>query len=317
MHQCKVKTTNSSKITNDEYQRVYKEVNDETFFYPLNKIYQQYALSNISQLVLHQKQFAIPMKRNLFRLLEIKGSIQGQKVKFLIDTGAQISAIRPHLLQKLNLKKYPSLEVEGFGGTKSQLETVVVEQLAFGEIEVINHPMVLLSAQTFSLKIANLELISFDAILGWDILSRIDFELVDVSQTFKCIQNEYRFKYPNSIIGSFPLIIGRRQNEVVKIGIDTGAYYGWISKNYLAKHQIEGIEIETLSYGVNGKEKNQTQLVQDFDVLLDRGYIKLNELIQGPCEMFTHFHYDMILGNEIFKGRRIRFINSASMVLFT
>ena len=132
MHQCKVKTTNSSKITNDEYQRVYKEVNDETFFYPLNKIYQQYALSNISQLVLHQKQFAIPMKRNLFRLLEIKGSIQGQKVKFLIDTGAQISAIRPHLLQKLNLKKYPSLEVEGFGGTKSQLETVVVEQLAFG-----------------------------------------------------------------------------------------------------------------------------------------------------------------------------------------
>ena len=97
--------------------------------------------------------------------------LQAGKVKFLIDTGAQISAIRPHLLQKLNLKKYPSLEVEGFGGTKSQLETVVVEQLAFGEIEVINHPMVLLSAQTFSLKIANLELISFDAILGWDILS--------------------------------------------------------------------------------------------------------------------------------------------------
>ena len=77
-----------------------------------------------------------------------------------------------------------------------------------------------------------------------------------------------------------------------------------------------GMTLETIEK-VDGKEKNQTQLVQDFDVLLDRGYIKLNELIQGPCEMFTHFHYDMILGNEIFKGRRIRFINSASMVLFT
>ena len=85
----------------------------------------------------------------------------------------------------------------------------------------------------------------------------------------------------------------------------------------MEKHQIEGIHIETLSYGVNGKEKNQTQLVQDFDVLLDHGYIKLKEIMQGPCEIFGHFHYDMILGNEIFNGRRIRFINSASMVLFT
>ena len=317
MHQCKVQANASSKITKQEYQHVYQEVKSEDFFDSLKKVYAQYQISNISELKMHQETFSLPMKRNLFRLLEINGTIHRQKVRFLVDTGAQISAIRPELLQSLNLKKYPPLEVGGFGGSKAKLETVVVDQLSFGEIEVLNHPMIVLSQETFQMKLGPFDLLKFDAILGWDILSRIDFELDDVSHTFKCVKNEYRFKYPNMILGGFPFIIGRRQNELVKIGIDTGAFYGWVSKDYIAQHHFETVEIETLSYGVNGKEKTKTKMIPQIDVLLDHGYIQLTELLQGPCEIYPNFHYDMILGNEIFKGRRIRFINSASMVLFT
>lgn len=317
MHTCKVKSTKPANIQKNEYMNIYKKVHNEDFANPYAQVYRQFPHTSISQFVFEEKTFSLPMKRNLFRLLEIKGKINQHKVTLLIDTGAQISAMRCSLFEKLNLKAYPPLEIGSFGGSKIDLETVVVEEFAFGKMKVLNHPMIVLGEDTLQMKIGPLNLIHFDAILGWDILSRIDFELDDIAHQFKVIENTYRFKYPNFIKGSFPFMIGRRQNELVKLGIDTGSYYSWISKDYMETNQMEKMEIETLSYGVHGKEKNASQMALHYDVLLDRGYIVLSELIQGPCQIFSHFKYDAVLGNEIFKGRRIRFLNSASMVLFT
>ena len=148
------------------------------------------------------------------------------------------------------------------------------------------------------------------------ILSRFDFELDDITHTFKYIQNEYRFKYPNMIKGSFPLMLCRRCNEVIPVGIDTGAYFSWISKDYMDEHHLEGTEVEAIAYGVHGKEVLKTSMAKSFDLLLDRGFIQLYDVMQGPCSLFPDFTYAAILGNEVFKGRRIRFLNSASMVLF-
>lgn len=317
MHICKVQSSKPTNITKQEYQEIYQKIQSEQFFQSLKQIYQQYPFHPISELHIIEPQYQCKMKRNIFRLLEIKGTIQNHKVSFLIDTGAQISAIRDTFYQKLGIKTYKSIDVGSFGGGNSSLESVVVSHLQVGGIEIINHPMLVLSKDTFSMKLMGVDLLQFDAILGWDVLSRIDFELDDISHTFKLIDNSYRFKYPNAIKGGFPFMIGRRKNEVIKIGIDTGAFYSWISKDYMKEHQLKGHSVETISYGVHGKEINQTQLLADFDVLLDRGYIKLKDIMQGPCHIYPSFHYDMILGNEIFKGRRIRFLNSASMVLFT
>lgn len=317
MHKCKVQSTKPANIQKEEYNSIYHQIKHDDFFQPLNKLYQQYPYSALSQIILEAKSFHIPMKRNLIQLLEIKGRIHQEKVRFLIDTGAQISAIRAPLFKKLGLKTFPALEIGSFGGNKVALESVVVDVLAFGKIKVLHHPMIVLDDHTFQMKVGPIDLLSFDAILGWDILSRIDFELDDIQHCFKVVEQNVRFKYPNAIKGSFPFMLARGRNEVLKLGIDTGAYYSWISKDYMKEHQIQGIPIETISYGVHGKEKNPSQMMPQFDLLLDRGYIQLTEIIQGPCDIFSTFHYDAILGNEIFKGRRIRFLNSVSMVLFT
>lgn len=317
MHSCKVTSKTGGYITNMEYQECIQVLKHSDFHHTLKQLYYNLQRSDLSMLMWQERSCELPMKRNLFRLLEIKGRIQGQEVIFLIDTGAQISAFRRSRFEKLHMEAVQSLEVASFGGGKEQLSVTIAESVEIGCVKVCNLPMIILDETNFSMKIAGFDLMRFDAILGWDVLSRIDFELDDIQHVFRIVENTYRFKYPNAVKGSFPMMLGRRANEVVRLGIDTGSYYSWISKEYMEAHEMESETVETLAYGVHGKEAVVTGQARQFDVLLDRGYIVLKDMIQGPCELFQGFHYDAILGNEIFKGRRIRFLNSASMVLFT
>ena len=70
-----------------------------------------------------------------------------------------------------------------------------------------------------------------------------------------------------------------------------------------------------MGVGVHGFEKLPMKIVEQLQVTLDRGAITLKDTMSGRCDLFNGFTFDGVFGNEIFKGRRIRLINSKQVVL--
>lgn len=74
-------------------------------------------------------------------------------------------------------------------------------------------------------------------------------------------------------------------------------------------------EVKGLGFGVHGMESMQMKMFKNVEVYVDRAKIRLTHTISGPVDMFDRFTFDGVFGNEVFKGRRIRFVNSKSMIL--
>ncbi|EFP61975.1 hypothetical protein HMPREF0983_01476 [Erysipelotrichaceae bacterium 3_1_53] len=70
-----------------------------------------------------------------------------------------------------------------------------------------------------------------------------------------------------------------------------------------------------MGFGVHGLEKMDLKIVKEWTLFVDKAEITLKDTMTGRVDLFEHFTFDGVFGNEIFKRRRIRIINSAGMVL--
>ena len=109
---------------------------------------------------------------------------------------------------------------------------------------------------THLLKFGNIDLFTFDGILGWDILSTIDFELDDIAKQMKVLKNRFRFDHPNMIMGSFPFFIVKTPDDKIGIfGFDSGSKISWIGEHAIEKFQYQiADEGTTFGFGVHGLE---------------------------------------------------------------
>ena len=258
------------------------------------------------------------MKRNLFGLLVVPVYINHCLCHFILDTGAQISTIRQKTLDKLGLKKKnQTIEVGSIGGKQKHLDSIVIDDMQIGGIAYRNKAMIVLSQDAFSLRFGNIDMLSFDGLLGWDVLSTLDFELDDIAHECKVLKNRFRFPNPNMIPGDFPfLLVKDEKGKVLTFGFDSGSKRSWLGEDSMRKHGWEEEqEVKGLGFGVHGMESMQMKMFKNVEVYVDRAKIRLTHTISGPVDMFDRFTFDGVFGNEVFKGRRIRFVNSKSMIL--
>lgn len=266
----------------------------------------------------HKDVFELPMKSTLLGLFTIPVYVNDKKLKFIIDTGAQTSAIRETSAHKLKLPKTKGcLTVGSIGGGEKTVGGYICDRFVFGGIEYENLPLLKLDAKQFSMSVLGYDLIQFDGILGWDLLSSLDFELDDISKTFKVLKNIYRFEYQNMVKGEFPtfLVIDQNGRECV-FGFDSGSKISWISKSYIKKAGLHvDHEIEMIGYGVHGKEVMRQDVVKNLVFYIDRAKITFFDIVTGRGDIYPDFMFDGVFGNEIFRNRRIRILNSKEMVL--
>lgn len=262
--------------------------------------------------------FVLPMKATLFSLYTIPVYVNGKKHQFLIDTGAQVSAIREQNAKKLQLAHAKgNITIGSVGGSEQSVSAYYCKQFRFGGIYYENLPLLKLDEQQFALKFMGFDLIGFDGILGWDLLQHLDFEFDDLDHQFKVLKNIYRFEYKNMVKGPFPTFLVQDQNgnECV-FGFDSGSHHSWLSKQYIQKYDLPvKKEIEMIGYGVHGKEVMKQELVQSASFFLDRAKIEFHMIMSGRGNIYPNYIFDGVLGNEIFKNRRLRIINSKEMVL--
>lgn len=315
---CKVKTAQPCIIDSYDYQKWYEITRNGNFLNSIQGARESILGSIKEEKVVYQDEFTLPMKRNIFGLLVVPVYINHCLCHFILDTGAQISTVRQKTLDKLGLnKKNQTIEVGSIGGKQKHLDSIVIDCMQFGGIAYRNKAMVVLSQDAFSLRFANVDMLTFDGLLGWDVLSTLDFELDDISHECKVLKNHFRFPNPNMIPGDFPfLLVKDERGKVLTFGFDSGSKRSWFSEDSMKKHGWEEEqEIKALGFGVHGMESMQMKMFKNAIVYVDRAKIQLTHTVSGPVDMFDRFSFDGVFGNEVFKGRRIRFVNSKSMVL--
>lgn len=319
IHRVKVQECASAAITEVEYKHCLNRIRE--YVGPLSESASYQMLCSSSKppaMIQKQETFERKMRRNLFGLYEISVWINEKRFNFIIDSGAQISGIRRRCLEQLHLQTIQGkLEIGSVGAKKMMLEAVMASSVDIGGISWQHVPLVILEQQQFSMPFFHHDLLRFDGILGWDLLSQIDFEMDTIAGRFKVFPNRFRLDHPNLLSCSFPAVLVRNEkNEVSLFGIDSGAKQSWLGEAYVREKGLQIVsEAKVIGFGVHGKEEMQTPIIDSLILRLDRASIELRGSITAFVEIFPGCPFDGIFGNEIFAGRRIRFVNSRKTVL--
>lgn len=266
----------------------------------------------------NKEAFQLPLRHNVFGLFLVPIQIHSRTYWFILDTGAQISGIRKHIVDQYHLEKQAgSLPVGSVGGTQKALPGYCLHALHIGNICFQNLPVLGLDAQDFSLRFGGIDLISFDGILGWDILSQLDFEIDDVAKQFKVLKNRYSFTYPNMIRASFPIFLMKdKNNRTLLMGFDSGSKQSWMNEPLC---QTLGYRFspafEAMGFGVHGLEQMEIKMVKEMELYVYKAKISMKNIRTGRTNIFPNLEFSGILGNEIFRNRRIRILNSQAMIL--
>ena len=223
IHRVKVQECASAAITEVEYKHCLNRIRE--YVGPLSESASYQMLCSSSKppaMIQKQETFERKMRRNLFGLYEISVWINEKRFNFIIDSGAQISGIRRRCLEQLHLQTIQGkLEIGSVGAKKMMLEAVMASSVDIGGISWQHVPLVILEQQQFSMPFFHHDLLRFDGILGWDLLSQIDFEMDTIAGRFKVFPNRFRLDHPNLLSCSFPAVLVRNEkNEVSLFGID-------------------------------------------------------------------------------------------------
>jgi len=318
-HRCK--TTTITEVVLDDERTIDKRAKLKRALepYTMNRTFQNLLQGDYcAQLSFFDSSFCIPMKRSLLGLYLIPVKIGQTYYHFVLDSGAQISGIHPAIAKAHHAQKLPgTLSIGSVGGKEKAMAGYMLEEVHIGALTIRHFPVVALSPSQFQINIAQYEWHLLDGILGWDILSQLDFELDDVDGAFKVMENRYRFSYPNMVKTTFPLFLMKDgKGNLCTMGFDSGARNSWMNKDAMQAYGYSlSKETNMLGYGVHGLEEMKVRLISEMELNLYKANIRLKNVVTGRTDIFPSVTFDGIVGNEIFRHRRIRLINSKEMVL--
>ena len=131
------------------------------------------------------------------------------------------------------------------------------------------------------------------------------------------MKNRFRIPYPNMLKGSFPcFLVKRADQEISLFGFDSGSRVSWIGDQAIQEHALTVVhEGSAMGFGVHGLERMDLKIIKQWTLYLDKAEITLKDTMTGRVRLFDDFAFDGVFGNEIFRKRRIRILNSANMVL--
>lgn len=277
------------------------------------KTYDGRAFFKDRKIIKHTPTFTMKMKQDKVGLYVCDVLIQGKAVSMLIDTGAQCSVLFESTLA--TVKSTPTnhdMEMGSFGGKRAKAKTISVERVYFGSVELQNQPFVVIDDKHFTIPLVKINLMDFDGILGWDVLSHLDFELDDVHKTFSMIEPQEDFPIQNFIPSAFPTCIVIDSNKEASIfGFDSGARESWLGENYMQQTNIDVISsVRPLSMGVHGMERVETMLADYLQLYLYDTRMVFDKIMSGPVNIIEHVEFAGVLGNKIFKSRKLQIYSS-------
>lgn len=296
------KTVQKNYTTHDEYERVFGRFQRIPTFNLNHKIEKRMYTHRVS----------LPLKKHMSKVFSIEATINGQKLRLLVDTGAQISALFDDVNVELQEEK-ETLQVGSVSGAQQQQKLYRAKQVMFGSIEVFHMAFTKLKRDKF--KVLGINVLRIDGILGWDVLSQFDFSL---SERFITFYDNIETKVPSNMISTtFPTLLATDvQGNMIVFGFDSGAHYSWLAESEIKRYTLRvKDEGNALTMGVHGLEKIPVKIIQQAKYFLGNHSVFLKDVHTGYTQIFSNFKYNGILGNELLRGMKIYFINSKSTMI--
>lgn len=305
-----------TKVRNSKaYTRIQESMIHESY-YKYRDLFKDIQLKDSylkREIIVHISSFTMRIKKTRLGLYTCSVKIQGKRLNFLIDTGAQMSTLFKQACDDILFldETYP-IHIGSIGGKENKSECRVVETMFFGMVEIKNQPLAIMDSNQFMIPYLNVRLMNFDGIIGWDILRHLDFELNDKDSTFSLLSTSRSFRIQNLMDSSFPIFLALDHNQkVVTLGLDTGAKESWLGEHY-AKQANVSIDYnqKAMGMGILGIETLHFWLIDHVVFSLFDRSITLKNTMTGRVDMFPNIEIDGVVGNKSFKNRRLQVFSS-------
>ncbi|MCH4886416.1 hypothetical protein EZV73_02495 [Acidaminobacter sp. JC074] len=229
--------------------------------------------------------------------------INSKPFKFLVDTGAQVSCIHEkHLSDEGMVASSKHLDIGDAFGTLNDMKLAYAKSASILNMKIENLPLLVIKNHPL--------LIGADGIIGWDILSLLDFELDLVNKEIKMIEKEKDIvNFPKS---KFPLLLVYDLSKQVRVfGIDTGAKKSWIHERLIESNKLSLASSKNVrSRGINGMVKRRVLLVKDYQVIIDNHMVTFENIATGFTALLGDYELDGVLGRDILLSSKSLFLNS-------
>ncbi len=251
--------------------------------------------------------FKCPLKHHLMKVYSIEVIVNGYKKRFLLDTGAQISALFDDVnIEVVDLKE--SIEIGSISGQLKAQSLCQVNKLDIQALSLYNVKMVRLPRTNF--KMMNINLLKVDGIIGWDILRHFDFTLSNKYLTFikpKTIKHKH-----NLVNTSFPsIMVSDASGNLKVLGFDSGAYKSWLSEAEINKMDLKlDQEANAYTIGIHGLEKIPVKIIKEAKFYGINNTFTFKNIHTGITNIFKNVEYSGILANEVLKTHKLVFLNS-------
>ncbi len=218
--------------------------------------------------------------------------VNGKKYKFWVDTGAGFTVISSKIAKKINLKMNGNVGATATAATGNNVSITyaIIDSLSFANINVKNHPCIVLNKKDLEFRISGMKVVKIDGIIGWNLLQEMA-----VTMNFKtnsiCFQDSQIANTQldkncevNFIWMGEPLVKGHlKNNSQVLFLFDSGASNSCVYEKIYGQTDTTGLPKKTFTMGSAGGTKKMTSpYFAEIKVFSCFGNVTLKDMVTHP-----------------------------------
>lgn len=264
------------------------------------------------------KENIIKLQKNFLGMIFLIVKCGTKDLKFLLDTGAQVSCISSKIVSKFDsvIISKEKINVGGGGGYYSEMNVCYVKHLETCGLKINNLPMLILNENQLSLSLFGKSIINIQGILGWDVLSKINFSIDLKNMELEVIKNNVYSKENNFLKSSFPVIVCQVGENLRIFGLDLGARKSWISEKLVNKEKLKVLGRKSKKiYTINGIVRESILIIEECVVGILDYKVRINNINTGFTRLLNDYELDGVLGIDILKNKKLIIINSEDTML--
>lgn len=258
----------------------------------------------------------LPMSTTISGHVMIEVTVNGEKKKFLLDTGADVSVVSTDIVEELGIDVSDE-KAEGATSTSITVEVRpgLVHELRIGNVVVKNHPVGVVNGEDLEFSLLGFKVIDIDGILGLPFFLNltVTMDFVDMQVTLARStpgesdeRNLFWFGYPVARLSD-------KNGTPLLFGFDTGSIKGGISRRLIDRLGINSAQsVDSKARGAGGSVRFEALEVDSVQLFLDNFMLTYrNARTKARLDYVTVIKLDGILGRSVAKhgSMRIDFAN--------
>lgn len=275
-----------------------------------------YATAEIEEYVFKSDKFEIPTKLSASGSPLIGVIVNGESFVFWLDTGAGLSVVSSRVAEICGIKPidtgHETYAVAGTG-KKIPVKPVIIKEVEIGDLKILNHPAMLINEEDLTFKLLKvITIFKIDGIIGWNAIRNLDIE-IDYENGKTTIRHPKKRDIDRR--NFFWLIaptVSLFSPDLAQLyfSLDTGANRTTMLGNAFSRidtSNIEYISVRTASAG--GMLKTRNFRLKNHAFLFENYRLLFSEILgsnTGTAENERIFHFDGILGSDVFRHGKIR-----------